>query len=274
MIDVEFTEGTNSLSAKTVLNEDFNFRGWGSERKFSIDYSVKMPAYVALTLANRYGNTNIDELKSRVDIDVKYGNLTAGKLLRGNEKPISRLAVSYGKATVSEAGWLELYARYSGLTTISKSQALLVDSRYSTVRIGEVSSVVADTRYDKIEIDRISNFVVELGYTTVHVDELTKKLNAEGSYGSLTVEKIPAGFESTEVDVRYMGVRLGIAPEAGYQLEGRSSYGSIKYNEEDFRAERRIIENTSSEIKGTVGKDSNTKSTVKVSTSYGSVKLL
>lgn len=272
-IDIVFSESGNTISAKTIIENNFNFSGWGNTREFKINYTVRMPYVSSLILANRYGNTDIDELRGQVNIDVKYGGIEIEKLTRGNEKPINRVAVAYGKGSVGEAGWLELYTRYTSVLEIEKSQALLVDSKYSKLKIGETSSVVGESKYDTYNIDKINNLVLMAGYTTANVYTLTKKLSYEGSYGPLTVDQVPSGFESLDVDVRYSSVRLGISESANYKLEARSAYGSIKFNEDNFNFQRRIVENTSSEVTGVIGKEESPSSTVNVKTSYGSIKL-
>jgi hypothetical protein len=273
MIDVQFSEGTNLITAKTVIEDNFNFSGWGNNREFKINYSVKMPYTSNLTLSNRYGNTDIDELRGLVNLDIKYGAIEVDKLTRGNEKPINKLVIAYSKGTITEAGWLDMNVRYTSTLSIPRSQALLIDSRYSKLKIGETSSIVSDAKYDTYNIEKINNLVLMSGYTTVNVETLTRKLNSEGSYGSLVVNEIPAGFESLDVSYRYSGVRLGIDESASYRLEGKSSYGGIKYNEDNFNFQKRIVENTSSEISGVVGKENSPSATVKVSTSYGTIKL-
>jgi hypothetical protein len=272
-IDIQFTEDINLIGAKTVIDDKFNFSGWGSNRRFKIDYAVKMPSVMTLTLSNRYGNTDIDVLKGLVNIDIKYGNFTADKLLRGNEKPLSKISIAYGKGSIDEAGWLDIYIRYSKPVEISRSTALLIDSRYSTLRIDETSSIVGDSKYDTYEIGKINNLILISGYTSTSVGTLTKKLSFNGSYSSFNVDDIPAGFESLDVEVKYMTTRLGISESASYKLDGYASYGGIKFNEDNFRHEKRIIENNSTTLTGTVGKDSSPVSTVKVSSSYGQVKL-
>jgi hypothetical protein len=273
MIDVKFTEGTDLITAKTVIDNKFNFSIWSGQKKFSIDYTVKMPYVTNLDLANRYGNSDIDELRGLVNLNIKYGNINVGKLTRGNEDPINKISLEYGKGTFEETGWLDMYVRYSGAVTIDNSQALLIDSKYSKLRIGETSSVVGEAKYDSYGIDKINNLVLSSGYTTVNVGSLAKKLEFEGSYGSLTVEDIPTSFESVDVDVRYTGVRLGIAESASYKLDGESSYGGIKFDEDKFNYQKRIVENNSSEMTGVVGKEKSPSATVKISTSYGTVKL-
>ncbi len=232
-----------------------------------------MPAATALNLTNKYGNSDIDELHGLVNLEIKYGNLTAGKLTRGNIKPLNTLNLAYGKGTIDQAGWLDMTLRYAGSLAIDKSQALLLDSKYSKLAIGETSSLVGESKYDNIHIDKINNLVLDNGYCEVRVGELTKKLTYNGSYGSFEIQDIPSGFDELNTDTRYMGVKLGIEESASYRLDAKLSYGGLKYNEEKFQNQRRIIQNNSSEISGTVGDDPAPASMVNVTSSYGSVRL-
>jgi hypothetical protein len=70
-----------------------------------------------------------------------------------------------------------------------------------------------------------------------------------------------------------MGIKIGIEETASYKLDAKISYGGLKYNEENFKNQRRIVENNSHEVSGIVGKDENTTSRVNVVASYGSVRL-
>ena len=272
-IEVQFAESSDLISAKTVIDDKFNFTGWGDRRRFSIDYHVKMPVGTELGLSNKYGNTEIDELHGLLNLDIKYGNITAGKLTRGNVKPLNKLNIAYGKGTIDEVGWLDLTERYVGSMEISKSQAILLDSKYSKIILGETSSIVGESKYDNIRIETIKNLVLDNGYTEVNIGELTNKLDYSGSYGSFSIDRVPAGFESLQVETHYMGVKLGIEESASYKLDAKVSYGGLKYNEDNFRNTRRIVENNSHEVSGTVGKEENPTSKVNVISSYGSVRL-
>ncbi|MGB8489759.1 MAG: hypothetical protein WCE64_01740, partial [Bacteroidales bacterium] len=273
-IDVQFAENGDVVSAKTVIDDKFSFTGWGGEgRRFSINYNVKMPDRINFTLANRYGNTDLEEIKGLVRLDIKYGNLTADALPRGNEKPLNYLNLAYGKADISSAGWLDLTSRYSSSLTIEKCQALLVDSKYSKLQIGETSSLVGESKYDNIRIGTINNLVLDAGYSDVAVETLSKKLKFDGGYGGLSVEQIPAGFESIETDTRYIGVKLGIDSDASYKLDAKLSYGDLKFDEDNYRNEKRIVHNTSNETAGIVGKENSPTATVTIVSSYGTVRL-
>lgn len=273
-INVDFSESGDLIKAKTNIDDKFNFSGWGSGSKyFSINYKVNMPARINFTLTNRYGNAELDEIRGLVKIDIKYGNLIAEKLARGNERPLNYISLAYGKAEIGSAGWLDILLRYSGSFQIEESQALILDSKYSKISIEETSSLVGETKYDNIQIEKINNLVLDAGYSDINVGELSKKLKFEGGYGNLSVESIPEGFESIETDSRYIGVKLGIDDDASYQLDARLSYGSLKFDESNFQHQRRIVENNSSETTGVVGKESSPLSKVKINASYGSVRL-
>lgn len=273
-IDVMFTEEGDRISARTVIDEKFTFSGWGSSsRRFSIDYTIKMPSGSNFEVINKYGNTKIAELNGYVQAEIKYGNLSIVKLSRGNIKPLSRISVAYGKANIEEAGWLDIDVRYSGLFEIGKSQALLVDSKYSKLTFDQTSSIVGTSKYDNYRIGTINNLVMESGYTTITVESLAKKLDLESKYGSFTAESVEPEFESLETDTQYMGVSMGISKSANYMLEADISYGSIKFDESRFNNQKRIVQNTTTEISGIVGENSDPSSKVTVSASYGSVKL-
>jgi hypothetical protein len=274
MISVEFIENDTSVGAKTILDSRFSSitRGSGTNR-FKIDYTVKMPGKNNLNIANRYGNIKIGEHPGWVNIDLRYGNLFALRLTRGNVKPINCIAISYGKATVDEANWLSVVTRYTTDLSIRKVQAIMLDSRYSKVIIDEAGSMVADSKYDNISVKNINNYVAEAAYTSMKFETLTNSLNLVAKYGSFEAANVPSGFESLTVDASYCGITMGIDKNAAYKLEAEIKYGSITYCEECIDIERKIVESTSREIAGTAQPGKNPSATVKIKSSYASVRL-
>ncbi len=177
------------------------------------------------------------------------------------------------KHTVDELGWAEINARYCGQFSIERATALLVDSRYSKISIGEVSSLVADAKYDGYKVTASNNVIIMAGYTDISIGRVNKKLEVETKYGNLSVERIPAGFSSVDVKAGYCSVKLGIDPAACYKLKANSSYGSVKVDDANFSPDRRIVGNTSTELEGKVGKCSSPTAEVTIGASYGSVRL-
>ena len=53
-IDIQFNESNGMVSAKTEIDDRFNFSGWGmGSRKFSISYTVKMPVGKTAVLVSK-----------------------------------------------------------------------------------------------------------------------------------------------------------------------------------------------------------------------------
>lgn len=268
-INVEFSQSGDDISAITTFDDKMGKSRTGNH-KLEINYTVNMPKDIKLKLSNKYGSVFITELTGHAVIDVKYGKLSAGKLLRGNEKPLTEVNLGYSNADIEEVGWLKSNIKYSTLE-IEKSKALIIYSKYSHIFVDEMSSLVSESKYDEFKLGHVSNFVINTEYSNIKINELTKKLDCVTRYTNCTVEHIPSGFESIAVDTKYGGYKLGIDPAASYNLEGYAGYAKISYP--DVGRVSRISENNSMKVNGTVGSDENPTSVVKVSTKYAGVRL-
>ncbi len=272
-IDVDFSTSGSQCKAVTIIDDKFNkLKGnnWGNGKKFSINYTVKIPEYLNLDLHNKYGDVFIDKLTGHANINVKYGNLQANSISRGNIKPLSSLTLGYGKAEIEELAWMKVDIKYSKLY-LDKGKALVLQSKYSKLYIGEVSSIVAESKYDNYEINKIQNFVINGAYSDYSIDYLGKKLLLDTKYSGTTIEKIPASFELIKITNSYGGIKLGIADDASYRLNGESKYSSITYPQSSRMS--RIEKSNYSTYEGIVGNSSDPEASVSITTSYGGVRL-
>jgi hypothetical protein len=272
LIEIEFIESDTAIGAKTIFSDRFSTATRGTSR-FRIDYTVKMPSQNNLTVENRYGNIKMGTHPGRVNIDLRYGNLYAMKLTRGNIKPINFISISYGKAAIDEANWLSAVIRYTTDFNLTKVQAMTLDSRYSKIIIDNAGSIVSDSKYDNITVREINNLVLDGAYTSVKLGTLTNSLRLNAKYGSFDATSVPAGFESISVDAAYCGIGLGIERSAKYRLDAKVNYGSLSYCEECIDIQKRIVESNSREISGVAGSDKSPAATVNIKSSYGSVRL-
>ena len=268
-INVELSQSGDEIVARTTFDDKMG-KARTDNQKLEINYTVNMPKDISLNLSNKYGSVFITELTGHAIINVKYGKLNAGKLMRGNEKPLTEVNLAYSNGVIEEAGWLKSNIKY-GKLEIEKTRALIVYSKYSHIFVDEASSVVSESKYDEFGLGSISNFVINTEYSNIKIRELKKKLECVTQYTTCTVEHIPAGFESINIDTKYGGYKLGIDPAASYNLEGYAGYAKISYP--DAGRVSRISENNSMKVNGTVGTDDNPQSTVKVSTKYAGVRL-
>ncbi len=269
-IDVAFSESGNEIKAVTNFDDKFSdLRNNNTE--ISVDYTIQMPANINIDISNKYGNVFISEVTGHAVVNVKYGNLQANKIFHGNEKPLSEVNLKYTEASsIEEANWLKVNMKYAHLS-IGKVKALVLVSGYSEINVEEASSIVSEASYDGYRLGKLDNFVTTMKYSNVKIEQISDELSCETKYSDFKVDYIPAGFESVKIDNKYGSFKIGIDEDASYKLDGEAHYAKISYHETGRVS--RITENNSMSVSGIVGNDPNTKSFVKISTSYGSVQL-
>lgn len=270
-IDVVFSVEGDAVAAKTLFDEKFsNTSTWRDDNDLSIDYTVFMPKDIQLDLYNKYGDVFINEITGRASIGIKYGKLKANRIYRGNEKPLSEIDLGYSDASVEESDWLKVTMKYSNLN-LNNTGAIILMSKYSKIALDECSSLVIEGKYDVYRLGKLSNLVSSCSYSNFEVEEIREKLSMETEYTDCKIDYVPSTFSNIDITTKYGGYKIGIDPNASYQLDGQAEYAKIYYP--DVGKISRIIENNSMQVNGTVGKETNPDATVRIVTKYGSIKL-
>jgi len=275
MINVTITQEGDLIKAVTEIDDDFGkyFRNFNmGDGGLEINYSVSMPKTLPIYLSNKYGNVFIDELTGTSTIDVKYGKLTANKILHDSKEPLSKVYLSYSNGSIQETKWIELDIKYSKIN-ITESKAMAILSKYSKVYVTNGSSIVSESKYDTYEIGKLNNLVSTAAYGHFVINELSGKLQLDTKYSEVVVDRINAGFEGIKVVNSYGTYRLGIDPAASYKLNGYAKYCSINYPEDNAKVSR-FNENNEMKVDGIIGNSQNAKAEVIIDSKYGNVRLI
>jgi hypothetical protein len=260
-INVNINQSGSKVSAETLIENTNN-----GNTEFSIDYHIAIPADRDLAVTQKYGTVNMKDLTGKGSFDIKYGELNGQKLLC----PGLSMEIAYSKVNVEVVNDLTLSMRYSKLK-LGSGKNLTFETRYSGMNIGGCNQLVADSKYDNYSIESVNDLNFNAMYTGCKIDKLTKKLILINGYGGFTVKGIPSGFESISIQNKYAGIKLGIASDASYKLNGAVKYCNIDHPEGRLN---KMHENTSYEVNGTVGTSENPVSSVTISSSYGNVTLM
>jgi len=270
-INVVFASEGDAISATTVFDDKFsNTSTWRDDNDLKINYTVQMPKEIQLNLFNKYGDVFINEITGRATIAVKYGKLKANRIYRGNEKPLTELDLGYSDASIEESDWLKVTMKYSNLM-LDNTSAVVLLSKYSKLYIDEGSSLVIDGKYDTYKLGKMDNLVAASAYSNFEIEEIREKLSMETEYTDCKINYVPPTFTSIDITNMYGGYRIGIDPNASYQIDGKAEYAKISYSDEGKVS--RIVENSSMEVNGVVGKETNPDATVRIVTKYGGIKL-
>jgi hypothetical protein len=258
-IDVRIGKSGNNVSLVTEFEN-----GWSRNVKTKINITIKAPKWVNLDMANSYGDLFIQEATGLVLLDLKYGNMKAGSLTRGNEKPYSQIDMAYSNAEIDELGWLELEISYSDME-INTSNMLFVENKYSKLSGEKAGGIITKGAYDKYTFEEIDSFVGELKYSGVKIGTLNKTLNLNSGYTSAKIGTLSNGFDKVDASLSYGNFTAGLEPGASFKFEGEAKYGSVNIPTGDRLSKTK--ENNYVRIWGNVG--SNPKSSIKVITKYG-----
>jgi hypothetical protein len=274
-INVILEESGNEIRAITEIDEklmksfgSFNFSS--SSKEFRIDYRVKMPSNVDISLKNKFGDIFIDQLTGHSRIELKYGNLKANRIYYGSAENLSFLDLGYGNASIDEVNWMKFDVKYANVTIV-KAVAVVMLSKYSKFSVDQVSSIVTESKYDTFTIGRIANIVGESGYTTYRINRLDKKLDITTKYGDVRLAEVANNFESITFNGSYASLYAPIDQAVSYTIDGQSSYGGISYNTP--ARVNRIESSNKLTVNGTVGDNPNASPKVIVNVRYGSAKL-
>lgn len=260
-INVTVNQSGSTVTAVTEIENTMN-----GNNEFSIDYHISIPADRELLVVQKYGTVNMKDLTGKGIFEIKYGALNGQKLL----SPDLRMDIAYSKVNVDEIKDIVLVLSYSKIK-LGKGNNLRLETRYSGVDINNCDQIIADSKYDNYNVQNMNTLIINSMYTGITVNRLTEKLSLINGYGGVTIKEIPAGFESITIENKYAGIKLGIAADATYKLNGKVRYSDIKHPDGKLNKMR---ENTSYEVNGTIGNSENPKSSVRIDSSYGSVNLI
>ena len=257
-IDVRIGQSGNTVFLETEFEN-----GWSRNVKTDIKITIKAPKWVNLDMDNSYGDLFIQEVSGLVLLDLKYGNMKAGSLTRGNTKPYSAIDMAYSNAEIDELGWLELEISYSDME-INNSTMLFVENKYSKLFGERAGGIITEGAYDKYAFDEVDSFVGELKYSGIKLGTLHKGLDLKSGYTNVKIGTLSKGFDKVDASLSYGNMHVGLESGASFKFEGEAKYGSVNIDGDKLS---RSKENNYKRVWGSVG--SNPKASIKVVTKYG-----
>ncbi len=262
-INIEMEQSGNTIYLGMDLDD-----GWSRNVDTDIRITIKAPSYMNLDMESSYGDLFIQEITGLVQLDLKYNNLQAGRLSRGDQNPVSSMELAYSNATIEEAGWLELEVAYTDVELI-RCDRLWMESKYSKLIGEQLGGVETEGAYDKYYLDEVGYFTAELKYSGIKFGRLTRQLALESAYTNVNIEELASGFEEVDASLAYGNFTIGVESGAAYKFEGEAKYGKVRM--EDGDRLNRSQDGSYMKVWGAVG--SNPRSTMQVVTRYGNIHI-
>ncbi|MDX2415544.1 MAG: hypothetical protein QNK33_10170, partial [Bacteroidales bacterium] len=118
----------------------------------------------------------------------------------------------------------------------------------------------------------LKNLVAEGSYTGFKIGTVSGKVDISTGYGSISIDKLKDGFEMVDIEARYCQVKIDVEDDASYKLVINTAYSGLSFDEDNAEILKRIYDNNRKSLEAVIG-SKDTESTIKVKSTYGSVKV-
>ncbi|HNQ26845.1 MAG TPA: hypothetical protein PKL92_02890 [Aquaticitalea sp.] len=268
-ITVDFTNGPNTVTAKTIFNKN-NSRSWwkswrSSNVSMEINYIINLPITNSVNIKNDYGSINLEKLEGRAILKCDYGKITTKELMADNN------SISFDYTHNSYFEYIksgDINADYSDYT-VSKAKHLNINADYtkSVVKFAEDINYSCD--YGSLTAENVNNLKGDGDYLTLVIGNVYKNLDIESDYGSIKIEKMAANAGNVNIDSDYTGITIGYDPSYSFRFELDLSYANLRESD-GFEFTKKKIESTKKYYSGHYGNPS-TANLIKVDSEYGSI---
>ena len=235
----------------------------------SVDVLINMPTAVRLDVKHKFGKAYIEEVDGISKISSEYGAVTIGSLNAAG----SKVKVAFGEGNVSNFEGGALSVSYSKFY-LGESKSLSLNSEFSDISMEEIGQLTIKHEGGDLHIEEIDRITGKSSFGSVTIEELSTSLDIETEYGSLTVEEVSADFSDIVVSNEFGSAKIYIDDGATYTFNATSTFGSIEYPESlaDITYREKTISKTV--YKGIIGKQKQARSSVKLTSEYGSIHLI
>jgi len=272
LVNISFGVNNDTLQLATQYDRKFFTETNREGRKsFSVDYLIKLPAYADLKLVNEFGNISMEDISGTVALRLSQGNLTARRLSRGNQKPVSSIYADHAKINIDSLNWMSLTAYNCQSVEIGKAQALIINSVISRIRLGETGSAIIDSKSDSYNIASINNLNSQSSYSTIDAVRLSGQVRSKATYGSINISEIAKGFGNIEITASQSKISLNPGPGTSYRTDIAAIDASVDFPAAKYQDMKRTDSNNSTYILGTAGSEADPKSMIKIRVTGGSL---
>lgn len=238
-------------------------------QKIEITMEIMMPAWVNLKLDHSFGSAYVGDVSGNTNIESQYGEFVANSL----SGTTNELNFSFGKATIEDLSEADIELSYGNLK-LKKANNLAIESDFSDVEIGQLITLKGEFSGGGLTLNSVSGLDIETEFSNVTIDQLLKYATLEMSYGGVQIKNVAADFSQITLSSEFSSSTLHIDSEASYRLEMNSEFGQIGYPESKAQMVQDIKSDFAERrIKANVGDVQQSKSSIIVNSTYGSVKV-
>jgi hypothetical protein len=274
LVTISLEKLKDTVYVSTLFDKKFFSEEFRQGRKsFNIDYLIKVPAYMDLSIIEEFGNIAVEELTGTLNVRLSQGVLSAKRLTKGNVKPISTIYVDHGKVNIDELNWMTLTLLNCSSVNIEKAQALMITSSISKIRFGDISSLVINSKSDSYSIKSINNILSESTYSEFDIGKLDGQLKSKALYGSINISDLNKEFSSIDIVSGQSQITLKTGQGLSFWTDIIATDAMVDFPSIKYPGIKKTESNYSTTFLGTAGADKKTKSLIRIRTTSGKLSI-
>lgn len=268
---VKFSDSRTYLVANTVFEEGGSaILGGLSKLKdivvdngkngLSINYTVHIPANANLTINNRFGDVQLDNLSGNVKTDLWYGDLRLGDM-----DGYLNATVQFGDLNGHSLQRLNLTAEYADVV-IYEVQNADINSRSSKINIQKADKIRCRSKRDDFTIYQVNSISSDATYSNYVISELASNLNITGKYGNITVHNVAHDFDKMSLNTVNSNANFSFADNANFSVDIHLEEGDLSYPQHVGKITEKVVdeEDEKKNYFGTIGTASSPRSSLEI----------
>jgi hypothetical protein len=274
LVTINIEKLKDTIYVSTVYDKSFFSETSRKGRKsFSVDYLIKLPAYMDLNIVDEFGNVSVDELSGILNVKLSQGDLTAKRLIRGNVKPVNSINVDHGNITIDELNWMNMTVHNCPSINVGKAQALMITSTISKIKAEEIGSLVCNSKSDGYIIKSINNIITESVYSAFDIGLLNSQLKSKAIYGSITVSGLNKWFSSIDIVSDQTPVSIKTGTDTSFCTDIVATDALVEFPFGKYPGIIKTENNFSTTLLGIAGIGKETKSVIRIRTTSGKLTI-
>lgn len=264
------TINTNIIDPKTSRQADWLIITDGllnPTREVKIDYMMYVPAWMTLSIDNKYGNIYLGDHDGALRIVQSSGDLKAGRL-NGD----CQLNLAFVNANIQHIAGGTLECNSSEVRSRSCGN-LSIKSKSSEVFINSAGKVQLDSKRDKLYIDTLISADGRTDFTTLQVMQLKIGIGLTTFYGDVYIDYLPATFTYVNLNAEYTDIRINYARTCSYKLGMTYRKTMVSLPSNDLPKTLINEKEQSYTVEGRIGSDAASIAYIQLSSTGGSIFL-
>ncbi len=218
-ISIQRAQVKDKVIFRTQFDEEFF-----SNFPFNIDYTVKVPKRLNLSIKNKLGDVLIQDVNGSIKLMQNYGHL---HLVNSQNKSAHNIQLQFIEAIIENCQNLTADFTNSSLNA-SESNKIDVNSEYSILSFKQCSSIKLHSNTDRVNINNTDSLTIIGEQVLVNCDELNTFGFIELKKGHLEL-KVNRGLKQLSISNQSANSNITLPQGFPYVINGEVSNGQFSH---------------------------------------------